>query len=87
VVIDVGHPGGDMDILVEGATLVEARMRDSGFFKEVGFGPIGQLIPELVQHLVAHLPVLFTERELEEKIKPLLAPGKIRRTLLKDNFS
>ena len=86
VIIDVGHPGGDMDILVEGATLVEARMREGGLFKEVGFGPIGQLIPELVQHLVAHLSVLFTERELEEKIKPLLAPGKIRRTL-KDNFS
>jgi predicted exporter len=81
VVIDVGHPGGELDVLVEGATLVEARMRASGLFKEVGFRHIGQLVPELMRYIVDHLPVLFDERELEENIKPLLSPEKVRQTL------
>jgi predicted exporter len=81
VVIDVGHPGGELDVLVEGANLVEERMRESGLFKEVGFRHIGQLIPELMRYTVDHLPVLFDERELEENIKPLLSPEKVRQTM------
>jgi predicted exporter len=86
VVIDVGHPGGAIDVLGEGADLVETRMSASGLFKEVGFRHIGQLIPELMRYTVDHLPVLFNEKELEENIKPLLAPEKIRQTL-KDHVS
>ena len=87
VVVDVEqHPAGDMALLVEGANLVEARMRDSGLFKEVGFRHIGQRIPELMQYIVDHLPILFDERELEENIKPLLAPEKVRQTMT-DHFS
>lgn len=81
VVIDVGHPGGELDVLVEGANLVEERMRESSLFKEVGFRHIGQLIPELMRYTVDHLPVLFDERELEENIKPLLSPEKVRQTM------
>ena len=81
VVVDVGYPRGDMDTLVEGANLVEAKMRASGLFKEVGFDHIGQLIPELIQYVVTHLPVLFSEGELEENIKPLLTSEKVRQAL------
>ena len=81
VVVDVEHSGGDLDVLLEGATLVEERMRASGLFKEVGFQHIGQLIPELMRHIVDHLPVLFDERELEARVRPLLAPYKIGQTL------
>jgi predicted exporter/SAM-dependent methyltransferase len=86
VVVDVGNPDGNSDVLIEGANLVEARMRESGLFKEVGFRHIGQLVPELMQYVVAHLPVLFNERELEENITPLLAPEKIRQTMA-EHFS
>ena len=44
---------------------------------------IGQLMPELMRHIVDHLPILFTGPELEEKIKPLLETEKIRQTLKK----
>jgi uncharacterized protein len=85
VVIDVGYPGGgegaDTDAIVAGASLVETRMKASGLFREVGFEQIGQLMPELIRHIVDRLPILFTGPELEEKIKPLLAPEKIRQTL------
>ena len=81
VIVDVGHPSGDIDVLIEGATLVEAKMRTSGLFKEVGFSHIGQLMPELIRYIVDHLPILFDKKELEENIKPLLAPEKVRQTM------
>jgi len=81
VIVDVGHPSGDIDVLIEGATLVEAKMRASGLFKEVGFSHIGQLMPELIRYIVDHLPILFDKKELEENIKPLLAPEKVRQTM------
>lgn len=81
VVVDVGHPGGNIDVLIEGANLVEARMRTSGLFKDVGFSHIGQLMPELIRHIVDHLPILFDKRELEENVKPLLSPEKMRQTM------
>lgn len=86
VVIDVEHPGGDMDILVEGANLAEAEMRQSGLFKEVGIRHIGQMLPEMIRHIIDHLPVLFSEEELEAYIKPLLTPENVRQTM-KDHVS
>ncbi len=81
VVVDVQQTGGKLDVLEEGAALVEKRMRDSGLFREVGFQHIGQLIPELMRYIVDHLPLLFTEADLEGNITPLLSPEKIRRTM------
>jgi uncharacterized protein len=81
VVVDVGNPGGDIDVLVEGANLVEAKMRASGLFKEVGFSHISQLMPELIRYIVDHLPILFDKRELEENVKPILSPEKVRQTM------
>ena len=81
IVVDVGNPDGNIDKLVEAANLVETAMRKSGLFKEVGFNNISHLIPELIKHVVDHLPILFNERELEEFVKPLLAPAKISQFL------
>ncbi len=86
VVIDLEHHGEDTDALVEGANLVEAKMRESGLFREVGIRHIGQLLPDMIGHIVEHLPILFSAEELEEKIKPLLAPENVRRTL-RDHLS
>jgi len=86
VVIDVGHPCMDIGVLVQGADIVGARMRDSGLFKEVGFQQIAQLMPELMRYSVDHLPILFSREELEENIKPLLAPEKVCQTM-NDHFS
>lgn len=84
VVIDIEHNGGDMDALAEGANLVEAKMRQSGLFKEVGIRHIGQLLPELIRHIIEHLPVLFSREELEADVRPLLEPENIRQSLQKN---
>jgi uncharacterized protein len=86
VVVDVAGGGGKTNVLEEGADLVETRMRESGLFKEVGFRQIGRLVPELMGHVVDHLPILFGAGELDRDIKPLLAPEIIHRTL-EDQFS
>ena len=81
VVVDVGHAGGDRDMLIKEASLVALRMRASGLFKDVGLQKIGQQIPELLRHIVDHLPILFSSEELESNIKPLLTPEKIEQTM------
>jgi uncharacterized protein len=81
VVVDVAGGEGQTHVLEAGADLVETRMRESGLFKDVGFRQLGRLVPELMGHVVAHLPILFGSRELEREILPLLAPAGLRRTL------
>ncbi|PKN59569.1 MAG: MMPL family protein, partial [Deltaproteobacteria bacterium HGW-Deltaproteobacteria-11] len=66
---------------MEGARLVEARMRDSGLFREVSFQDMARLMPELMHYIADHLPILFSARDLEKVVLPLLAPGNIHRTL------
>jgi predicted exporter/SAM-dependent methyltransferase len=81
VVIDVSLPRADRDALVQAASLIERRLQESGLFKRVGLGQEQQLFPELIFSIAGRLPVLFTARDLEEKVKPLLPPEKIREGL------
>ena len=81
VVIDVGRSETDADGLANAAMVIEKRLRESGLFARVGLDQERQLIPELIFSITARLPVLFSAEELEEKVKPLLEPGKIRATL------
>ncbi|MCK9197304.1 MAG: methyltransferase domain-containing protein [Syntrophales bacterium] len=81
VVVDVAGGGGKTNVLEAGADLVETRMRESGLFKDVGFRQISRLVPELMRHVVDHLPILFGAGELKREILPLLAPERIRRNL------
>jgi predicted exporter/trans-aconitate methyltransferase len=86
VVIDVSRSEADADGIVNAAMVIEKRLRESGFFARVGLGQEQQLIPELIFSITARLPALFSAEELEEKVKPLLEPGKIRSTL-SDHFA
>ncbi len=81
VVIDLGRSEADADGLVDAAMVVEKRLRESGLFGRVGLDQEQQRIPELIFSITARLPVLFSAEELEEKVKPLLEPKKIRATL------
>jgi predicted exporter/2-polyprenyl-3-methyl-5-hydroxy-6-metoxy-1,4-benzoquinol methylase len=81
VVVDVSCAGGTTDALMEGARFVEARMRDSGLFREVGFQDMARLMPELMHHIADHLPVLFSARDLEKAVSPLLTLENIHRSL------
>jgi predicted exporter/SAM-dependent methyltransferase len=86
VVIDVGRSEADSDGLVNAAVAIEKRLRESSLFTRVGMDQEQQLIPELTFSITGHLPVLFSAKELEEKVKPLLEPTKIRATL-SDRFA
>jgi len=81
VVIDVGRSEANADGLVSAVMVVEKRLRESGLFVRVGLDREQQLIPDLIFSIAGRLPVLFSAEELDEKVKPLLDPVKIRATL------
>jgi len=86
MVIDVQHQGVNPDILVQGAEFVEKRLKDSGLFQQVGMGDIQHLGPGLIQGVAQNLPVLFSARELNRHVEPLLEPRRLR-SKLADNFA
>lgn len=72
IVVDLSCRPHDMGHLLEGASLVEKRLRESGLFRQVGMDEAFQHYPELVTVISQHLPVLFTAKELDASVKPLL---------------
>jgi len=86
VVIDVSRSEADGDELVSAAMVIEKRLRESGLFARVGLDQEQLFITELIFSITGRLPVLFSTNELEEKVKPLLEPEKIRATL-SDHFA
>ncbi|MFH2075174.1 MAG: MMPL family transporter, partial [Pseudomonadota bacterium] len=84
LVVDIAISGGARDTLVAGADLIEAGLRESGLFRQVGTQQLEALVPELVSHVADHLPLLFDGPELEARIVPLLAPSEVRRALSED---
>jgi predicted exporter len=85
IVIDLSG-NRSADTLVEGAVLIERKLAASGLFQSIGLDEYQAVIPGLISRIIENLHVLFTEQELELKIKPLLEPGKIREALA-DNYS
>ncbi|MCX5825745.1 MAG: hypothetical protein NTY86_20230, partial [Deltaproteobacteria bacterium] len=84
LIIDVAIRGGDRDALAAGADMIEAGLRESGLFRQVGMQQMEALFPELVDHVVGHLPLLFEGQQMEAQIAPLLAPAELRRILAED---
>ncbi|MCP4681776.1 MAG: MMPL family transporter, partial [Desulfobacterales bacterium] len=81
LIIDLGLKRAAPDMLVECGALVEDELMNSGLFRQVGISDFRKLIPELIAHILDNLPALFTERDLSEKIGPLLEPGAIKEKL------
>jgi uncharacterized protein len=77
VVIDIGMDAVQPDDLVEAGHLVEERLKDSGLFEKVGIEQAGHLIPELIRQVTDNLPWIFSEKQLQEQIAPLLEPERI----------
>lgn len=84
LVIDCAIRGGDRDALVTGAELIEDGLKKSGLFRRVGMQHMQALMPELMSHIVGHLPLLFDKEQLETEIAPLLQPGRVREALAED---
>jgi len=81
LVIDISLNRPDPDALVEYGRQVEKSLRASGLFKTVGLQQADNLMVKLAFQIVNDLPVMFSARQLEEQVKPLLAPQKIRAQL------
>ncbi|MDF1592782.1 MAG: MMPL family transporter [Desulfobacterales bacterium] len=81
LVIDVSHPSGGPDRLVEYGTQIEERLRESGLFNTVGMEAVQHLMPDLMSFVLSNLPVMFTEKELADNIGPMLETEQIRKRL------
>ena len=84
LIIDCEIRGGSRDDLVAGAELIESGLMKSGLFRQVGMGQMQTLMPELIGHIVGHLPLLFDGPQLEAQIAPLLTPAQVRKALAED---
>ncbi len=80
VVIDIGvtKEHSDDGLLVSAATYVQQGLEESGMFKEVGLGNSADAIPLLLSRIVSNLPVLFSQKELETSVLPLLGTAAVR---------
>ena len=81
VAVDIAMAGPAPDQLVALGQKLEARMRASGLFSEVGHRQLGVAIPELLSHLPQRLPFLLAEEELERDVAPRLEPEAVARRL------
>lgn len=85
VVVDVSLKRPDRDLLIEGVLFIQERLKKSGLFENVGIEQMQEIFPELMAHVINSFPTMFTAEDLDEKIKPLLSPSKIR-TILSDHL-
>ncbi len=81
IAVDISVTPPDRDVLLECGRLLEARLRDSGLFLQVGSREITGLIAELASQVSASLPVLFSLQELEEQVAPRLEEEWVRQRL------
>ncbi|MBW1845863.1 MAG: MMPL family transporter [Deltaproteobacteria bacterium] len=81
VVIDIHHQKTDLDILVEAGNLTQKELRSSSMFENVGMETFEDLVPDMMMHVSENLPVLFSEKDLIEKIEPLLTSENIKKKL------
>ncbi len=82
VIIDVGLTSADPDLLVETGNIVVHELQRSGLFKRVGMGDLQLGFPALLQTVLDKLPILFSRAELEKRVRPLLAPHRVRKSLI-----
>lgn len=82
IAIDIGSAERDQKILLSAADRVEAEMKECGLFTRVGSQPMHRALADLADHVIRHLPVLFTAGELEQKVAPLLTDERIGQALL-----
>ncbi|MDY6793492.1 MAG: MMPL family transporter [Thermodesulfobacteriota bacterium] len=86
LVIDLFCESQDSDVLVEAGQFIEKKLMASGLFKSTGMKEIQNMVPELIFYILKNLPVLFTEGDLNNKVKPLLEPGQVA-SKLEENYS
>ncbi len=87
IIIDISSEKYDPDLLVSVKKDVEKSLEKSGLFSHWGIDETWEIIPEIMADIPGYLPALFSYDELEQKIKPLLSPEKIKKKLMEDMIS
>ena len=87
VFIDLEQPSPDRDRLIKTAAAISVKLSKSGLFTKVGIGDDAEIFPELMVHVNNNLPALLNASDLEQKIKPLLTPDKIREAMAQSRQS
>jgi predicted exporter/SAM-dependent methyltransferase len=85
--IDLEQSFADKDKLVKTACIVTEKLNKSGLFTRVGISDDAKNFPDLMAHVTNNWPLLFNAQQLEEKIKPLLAPSSIKDALVQNRQS
>lgn len=81
VVIDLEIDPPDLDALIACGRRLESGLRESGLFRSVGTEDAGALLPDLLDHVAGHLPVLFSAEQLQSDVLPLLEPAAVRQQI------
>ena len=81
MVIDLGVSKPDRQRLLQCGQFATKRLKASGLFDQVGTESMQSVVPDLMNHVMDHLPVLFTADELTHQVLPLLDPSSIRHQL------
>lgn len=87
VFIDLEQPSPDRDSLIKTAAAISDKLSKSGLFTKVGIGDDAENFPELMAHVNNNLPALLNASDLEQRIKPLLTPDKIREAIAQNRQS
>ena len=87
VFIDLEQTSTNRDRLINTAAALSDKLSKSGLFTKVGIGDDAKNFPELIAHVNNNLPALLNASDLEQKIKPLLTPDKIREAMSQNRQS
>ncbi len=85
LVVDIGLTKEDMSLLLTCGQFVEQKLMESGMFKQVGIQGFEKVMPDLMAHVLNHLPILFDEAELQNQVAPLLTSESIQ-TMVQDHY-
>ncbi len=81
VTVDVEMRGGDLDLLVRCGKEMGRMMAASPLFAQVGLAEYQSGLPLLANHIVSHLPFLFSQKDLEAGVAPLLESDRLARIM------
>jgi predicted exporter/SAM-dependent methyltransferase len=87
IFIDLEQATVDRDKLARAASILTDKLNRSGLFTKVGIRDEADHFPELITHVHQHLPSLLNASDLEQKIKPLLEPEKVRQAMAQNRQS
>lgn len=79
--LELKGPKENPDRLSACADRAESLLTESGLFRRVGMRDMQMLFPDLISHILKNFPVLFSKKDLQDNIAPLLEKNEIRKRM------